>query len=85
MPAQRVVDLVGEPGVMPELERGAPGPWHPGEEVAQPGHVQLQRRRALKERGTELVAQDIHGLEEVAQRVVGVGEPIDVSDAAGGL
>ena len=79
--AQRLIYLVGEPRLVPELPGTPQVRRKLGEEIVHPVQVLLEVRRKLKQDRTELRPQLARRLEKEAERVVHVPEPRDVSDA----
>jgi hypothetical protein len=67
--AELLVHLVGEPALVPELERAAEAGGQEPEQVAEAAGVLLEVRRELEEHGAELVAEAGRGVAEVTERI----------------
>src|SRR5207249_4737041 len=71
---QPVVDVVGEPGLVPELPGHAELGRHHIKDVAEPGEVLLEVRRQLEEQGTQARAEPARDVTEEADGFVHVPE-----------
>ena len=83
--AQALVDIVGEPAVVAELEGTAEPRGKLGEEAAQAVQILLEVGGQLEEHGPELRPQPRRRVDKVAERVADLAQAREVRDALGRL
>jgi hypothetical protein len=78
--AQDPVDLVREPRLVSKLERSRHPRRQLGEKCREPGVVSLQVRRQLKEEDTQPLLESGHDVHQIAERLGGQAQPLEVGD-----
>jgi len=79
---QQLVDLVGQPRIVPELESGRKTRGQLLEELFEAHEVAAERGRSLEEHGAEPILEAGHGLDEIRKRLrrnlqlLSVGNPL---------